>query len=443
MQAEPQAAELQAVTVTGPCSAAELGSTLPFEHVVAWSMQSSHRPPSDVEEAALRDAPITLQTLSAVREKPLVNLANLTGPQEDVAAAEVEAFARVGGRAIVSASVPGAGGACSASCLASLCRRTKLRVIMTVGWASARELPPPPPDDEAEDPALDSLLRSLLEGEEDGSGGAAVRAGALGVLPLTPGHARLLEVLAAAHVRSGAPLFCSLPAGGAASADAAESSGAAAVASLDALSAAGVDMRRVIVAHAQSLLGAPAALRALLATGARLCFTGAGMGWSVPGACASDHPWLSPPPDEGLAAALARLCAEGYADRLLLSLGVSSRLQLASCGGGGFGFLQRAFLPRARRHGLSAADEERITTSNAAALLCYWTPPPPPERTVRHWSCDACHRGYVEAVNEAEALPEDRVYFEKFSYRYCSTACLGAHRRAEFVQPFSAPPPPE
>jgi len=89
------------------------------------------------------------------------------------------------------------------------------------------------------------------------------------------------------------------------------------------------------------------------------------------------------------------------------------------------------------------ADEERITTSNAAALLCYWTPPPPPERTVRHWSCDACHRGYVEALNEAEALPEDRVYFEKFSYRYCSTACLGAHRRAEFVQPFSAPPPPE
>ena len=51
--------------------------------------------------------------------------------------------------------------------------------------------------------------------------------------------------------------------------DAAEASGAAAVASLDALSAAGVDMRRVIVAHAQSLLGAPAALRALLATGAR------------------------------------------------------------------------------------------------------------------------------------------------------------------------------
>mmetsp|Transcript_41658 Transcript_41658/g.135091 ORF Transcript_41658/g.135091 Transcript_41658/m.135091 type:complete len:187 (-) Transcript_41658:270-830(-) len=135
--------------------------------------------------------------------------------------------------------------------------------------ARARELPPPPPDDEAEDPALDSLLRSLLEGEEGGPGGAAVRAGALGVLPLTPGHARLLEVLAAAHVRSGAPLFCSLPAGGAAGADAAEASGAAAVASLDALSAAGVDMRRVIVAHAQSLLGAPAALRALLATGAR------------------------------------------------------------------------------------------------------------------------------------------------------------------------------
>lgn len=47
-----------------------------------------------------------------------------------------------------------------------------------------------------------------------------------------------------------------------------------------------------------------------------------------------------------------------------------------------------------------------------------------------------------QAVNEAEALPEDQEYFEKFDYRYCTTACLSAHRKAGFKLPFSAPPPP-
>ena len=44
-------------------------------------------------------------------------------------------------------------------------------------------------------------------------------------------------------------------------------------------------------------------------------------------------------------------------------------------------------------------------------------------------------------MNEKDALPTDRVYYEKFTFRYCSTACLTAHRKAAFVQPFSWPPP--
>ena len=47
-----------------------------------------------------------------------------------------------------------------------------------------------------------------------------------------------------------------------------------------------------------------------------------------------------------------------------------------------------------------------------------------------------------QAESEADALPTDQQYYEKFSFRYCSTACLGAHRRAGFVEPFSCPPPP-
>ena len=60
---------------------------------------------------------------------------------------------------------------------------------------------------------------------------------------------------------------------------------------------------------------------------------------------------------------------------------------------------------------------------------------------MKAWVCDACHRTFQEAINPSDVLPTDRVYYEKFNYRYCSTHCLGAHRRAAFVQPFSCDPP--
>jgi len=433
---------MQAVTVTGTCNATELGPTLPFEHIY-FSLRARHRSPADLEEAQLRDTDITLANLAAVREKSLVCLGNLESPKDEAAcAAEIGRFTAAiaeRGGTVVSATVTGSGGPRAAE-LAALSRRTGVRVIMAVGWDSADELPAP--SEEEPDASVEGLVLALADGIST-AGGERVRAGALGCLVLrnAPEDARLLAALAGAHVRSGAPLLCELPATGVASAEAAASAASAALASLASLKALGVHLPRVLVSHAQNLLLCPDGLRALLREGARLCFTGLGMGWCAAGARPADAPWLLPPSDETVAAALVGLCREGFAPQLLVSPGVESRLQLAAYGGGGYAQLHRSVLPRARRLGLAPEDEARLTAANAAELFCFWAPPPPPERLVKQWSCDACHRGFVEPINEAEALPEDQPYYEKFAFRYCTTKCLSAHRKAEFVQPFAVPPP--
>ena len=51
-------------------------------------------------------------------------------------------------------------------------------------------------------------------------------------------------------------------------------------------------------------------------------------------------------------------------------------------------------------------------------------------RLTRPWSCHVCHRYFEEAVNPAEDLPTDQNYYEKFDHRYCTMACLSAHRKA-------------
>ena len=61
----------------------------------------------------------------------------------------------------------------------------------------------------------------------------------------------------------------------------------------------------------------------------------------------------------------------------------------------------------------------------------------------RRRRCDGCQRWFEEAVNPAEELPTDQNYYEKFDHRYCTMACLSAHRKAGFKSGFTCPPPPE
>lgn len=110
-------------------------------------------------------------------------------------------------------------------------------------------------------------------------------------------------------------------------------------------------------------------------------------------------------------------------------------------GGSGFGHVLERLVPQLRALGVGPTELERLLCANAARLLCWRLPAAPAARLVRHWSCTSCHRTFEEALNPAEALPADQRYYEKGARRYCTMACLAAHRKVNFALPFAAPTP--
>ena len=438
---------------------------LPHEHLI-FNLVCRHRAPSSLSLHALRDAPITLGALAQLRQHSLTSLTNLRSPPIDVIVAELKACASLLGGSqpsviVVDATATAQEGRDPERLLA-LSELSGVHVVMAAGLPERLAAAATTSTAEEEDEAVAELANSLVSELEDGievRAGVRVRAGLLSAgeaLPLRPPaiplHARMLRSLAQAQMRTTAPLLCPLPATAAVSEGApigaaeaaAETAAESAAQAVRLLSEGGADAAAIVVGHAQHLLpesGELRPLRRLLAMGVSLSFDGLGNSWSVAGARPADDEMALPPSEERLARAVARLVADGYGGQLVLSHCVSSQLQLQAMGGGGFSHVLRSFVPRLRRLGVDAAAEGLLTQANAWRLLRWSRPAGPPARLMKAWECDACHRRFDEAVNASDTLPTDRVYYEKHAFRYCSTACLSAHRKAGFAQPFSSPAP--
>ena len=453
-----------AVTLTGPVAAEDLGMVLPCERVL-FNMRDRHRQPESVDEQALRDAPITLGNLAALREKPLCSLVNLCAPEASILSAELHTCAS--GHLLPPTLVeltPQHGESRSSQLKALRDLSSSVRLIVAAGCSEEEAAAAIGADDDEERSnfvaLVDSIVSQLTEGE--------CRAGAIGPLLLdaTPPPNALHEVFASAQQRTGAPLICELPhpsdcaddssarlssanqMNGSANqrneirneidesseSDAACEAGTRFARALSVLREQGAALERVLVNHAQHLLPSESAIAQLLSLGVTLCFDGVGNSWSVAGAGRGTPAHLLPPSEEVLARALIRLVRAAPA-QIVISPGVASCLQLAAYGGSGY--TVDSLLRRMHRLGLAAAEEGLLTRENAARVLCWWLPAGPEPRLMRPWTCTSCHREYMEAVNEAEALPEDHEFFDKFDNRYCSTACLSAHRKAGFLLPFS------
>jgi hypothetical protein len=156
---------------------------------------------------------------------------------------------------------------------------------------------------------------------------------------------------------------------------------------------------------------------------------------------AQEH--VEKPTEGALAREMTALVRSGRAAQLLTSHALASRLQFQVYGGAGLMHACASFLPRLQQAGVSESDSALLRHANGAQLLSWWRPPPPAARQVKQWACNACHRTFDEACNPAEALPDDRHYYEKFDGRYCSMHCLSAHRKAGFPPTFSCAPPAE
>lgn len=176
--------------------------------------------------------------------------------------------------------------------------------------------------------------------------------------------------------------------------------------------------------------------------------------------------------DEEVLCCVLYLCRRGFGARLCLSVDIKTRLQLRWYGGPGVGYVTDSLLPRLRRWydlsvlesvvgtealhqvvlgqnssssttsgtinssessnfaGSSASStplcfrEEEVRAllgGNLLALLSWYHPPDAVELPVETLPCHICGREFV---------PGD--HYSKFSFVYCSSACLAKHRKLDY-----------
>ncbi|KAJ1638092.1 hypothetical protein T492DRAFT_946342 [Pavlovales sp. CCMP2436] len=422
--------ELQAVGVLGPIARAQLGAVLASEHIVA-ALRGLGAPSDDV----LACAPMSMANLGSVRHAPLSCAANLDLADGGEAADELRSMEsrRAGLSTLLDCTSIGAGrDPAMLREIAHGCRR--LRVILSTGHGSERHGLPGWLRGASEEEIAALMLRELSEGVDGtgGSGEPAVRAGAItaGVSSLpTALELKLLRAAAIASRRSLAPIFVQLAAF-------AEPEDGLPLQLLAELEGAGAAPSRVC--FVLSGLALTLALRDVVCSplieaarrGVFVCVAGLGMPdvWLPAETGAPVHL----PHDGEIANAVCRLLQAGLGEQLLLSTGVRMRLQRERYGGGGYGHCRDFFVPLLRAGGVAPDALRALTEINAARLLCWWKPPPPPRRSMRPWTCTWCVHVHDGPLHAHERLAEDQMFYDKGDHRYCSTACLSAHRQAGF-----------
>ncbi len=344
----------EVVTVLGPVSRDKLGVTLMHEHILndctCWWRGR------DPEFTSLvRDLPVSADILSQLKNDPFACLDNCALEDEQLAIAELLQFLGEGGATVVDPTCRGIGRAPEA--LARIAKATGLNIIMGAGYYLQSSHP-------AELAAMseEDVAKELISEHRYGVGVEGVPIGLIGEIGVsadfTADERKSLRGSAMAAVETGLPLMIHLP-------------GWERLAHqvLDAVAAEGQPLDRVILCHMNPSWNDVDYQRALADRGAFLEYDMIGMDYWY-----ADQQ-VQCPSDEDCAGAIVGLVRDGYLDRLLLSQDVFLKMMLTPFGGNGYAHVQRHFLPRLIRHGLSEKDINQLMVANPAAALCAYTTP--------------------------------------------------------------------
>ena len=162
------------MTVRGPVAGADLGFTLPHEHIYCTLRHADYR--YDVADQFV---------------------------DEDVMADEVQAFADLGGGAIFDLSVPDNGR--SPRRLRTLSERTGLHFVMGCGWYRGNYYLP---EERIDRRSTDDLAQELIGEITNGVGDTGIRPGVIGEIGsekdwVSPAEERVLRAVARAHRATG------------------------------------------------------------------------------------------------------------------------------------------------------------------------------------------------------------------------------------------------
>jgi phosphotriesterase-related protein len=359
----------QVTSVLGPVTAADLGVTLPHEHVL-WDMAHSMYVPSpDPAERAAAEQPLALDTLWWVHERPLEHRENIALRDEEVAVRELTHFRMAGGGALVDCTVRGLQP--DPRALARVSRASGVHIILGTGYYVARTHPP----DMASKTAA-AVAEELVGDLTDGIGETGVRAGLIGELGIGgrtafqgiaslddvhPDEAKVLEAAALAHRRTGATISIHPPRSRVKGLPRSRM----ALGILERLEGGGVPPERVILGHLDSSWDEDVRVHEEIAR------RGAWVEYDVWGW--NDLYW--PARQDGFlhdarrVELVARMLDAGLGNRLLLSHDICTRHRLRTWGGHGYAYLLGFGASMLRAHGVSDAELRALMIENPAQAL--------------------------------------------------------------------------
>ncbi len=336
------------MTVAGPIPAEAMGVTLMHEHLLNDCRCWWHRP-KDPARARLACDPVHPGILGELRMDPFVNLSNCTLDDERLAIAELASVVALGGRTVVDPTCQGIGR--DPRALLRISQATGLNVVMGGGFYLQASHP-----ERVRGMTAAAIADEIVQEAMVGVAGSGIRIGLIGEIGIsadfTPEEEKSLRGAAQAQRRTGLPLMVHLPGWfrhGHRVLDVAAEEGAA--------------LHHTVLCHMNPSAADPAYQVALARRGAFLEYDMIGMDFWY-----ADQ-GVQCPSDEENARAIIALIAQGCGDRLLLSQDVFLKMMLTRNGGFGYGYLQRHFLPRLRRHGATEAQITQLMVANPRSVF--------------------------------------------------------------------------
>jgi phosphotriesterase-related protein len=348
------------MTVLGPVEPERLGCTLVHEHLFVDLRHCSFVPPPP-ELASLAEARVSELDPALLGAHSCSVLDNLVLDDPDVAAAELDRFARAGGGAIVDVTPPDIGR--SPERLRALAAASGLAIVMGCGHyceiAHAAGVA-----GRSEDELFEAMLAELTQG----IGADRVRPGIIGEIgvngeergtrrrvgEMTAPERRVLRAAARAARATGAPMTIHMP-----------SRASAVLPTIAELEAVDAPFDRISLSHMDTIDDFALHERAL-ERGLWIQYDCFGM--------ALANAWYTDPGDELRVAWLERHRRRGRLARVLVSHDVWCKAQLASCGGDGYDHLLTTVVPHLAERGFGAAELERLLVRNPAEFLTWREP---------------------------------------------------------------------
>jgi phosphotriesterase-related protein len=336
----------QVMTVLGPIPAAELGITLPHEHILNDCRCWWHRP-SEAERHHLATEPVHPGIIGELRMDPFVNLDNCALDDEPLAIAELLAFKHAGGVSVVDPTCRGIGR--NPAALQGIARATGLNIVMGSGYYLQSSHPPA-----LAGMSIDAIADEIVAEALAGIDGARIGLiGEIGVSSeFTPDERKSLRGAVRAQARTRLPLMVHLPGWF-----------RLGTTVLDIVEEEEGDTRHTVLCHMNPSFADLDYQTACAARGAFIEYDMIGMDYFY-----ADQQ-VQCPSDEEVAGAIAKLVDGGFGHRLLLSQDVFLKMMLTRHGGFGYAHVLRHFVPRLRRHGVPEAAIRAMLVDNPRAVF--------------------------------------------------------------------------